>query len=182
MDRITYLLGLSLIWLWLFFSPTVALAHCPLCVAASGVLVILARVLGVSTTIVGVFIGAAAVAMGLWLSRIVPKRYLPYQSALITLAVFISVVLPLLPLASDYRSLPIFIFGSYGSWFYRTYIINKLLLGSILGGLAMIFSEPLNRWLIRLNNKKKMPFQHLLVAIGLLIVLSAFIEITGFLS
>lgn len=162
----------------MFFSPAVALAHCPLCIVASGALVAVAVRLGVSTVVVGLFVGAAAAAMGLWLARIIKKQHLPYQSALLTLLVFFSVILPLLPLAVDYQPLAVSLFGDYGGWFNRLYIINKLLLGSILGGLAMILSDPFNQWLIRLN-KKKIPFQHLIVAFGLLAVLAAIIEIAG---
>ncbi len=65
-----------------------ALAHCPLCSAATGAAVVAARFYGVNDAIVGVFIGAFTLSTGLWFSNALKKRgfVFPAQSGILSAA------------------------------------------------------------------------------------------------
>src|SRR3989338_799616 len=90
-------------------------AHCPLCVIGAGAA---ATWLGVKEIVVGLFIGAFAMAMGLWFAKIIKKKYIPYQSFIITALVFLSTIIPIIAIITsehNFYPLYIFLFGDYGS-------------------------------------------------------------------
>ena len=60
--------------------PKIALAHCPLCTVGAGALAVLAASLGISSLVVGVMIGAFALALGLWIGKMPKKKYIPSPS------------------------------------------------------------------------------------------------------
>src|SRR3990172_1231972 len=55
-----------------------ASAHCPLCVLGAGAVATTATFLGVDDIVIGVSIGAFALALGLWISNVVKKKFIPY--------------------------------------------------------------------------------------------------------
>ena len=73
------------------------LAHCPLCTAAAGVGIGVARWIGVDDSIVGLFLGAFIVSMGLWFNNLLKKRKanIPFQGFLIVFASFLLTIIPL---------------------------------------------------------------------------------------
>src|SRR3989344_9503518 len=73
-------------------------AHCPLCTLGAGAAAAGAVWLGVSKVVIGLFIGAFAMSMGMWFSKIPKKKYIPFQKTLIILAIFLTTVLPLSPI------------------------------------------------------------------------------------
>ncbi|MBI4155335.1 hypothetical protein HY498_04585 [Candidatus Woesearchaeota archaeon] len=67
----------------LFFISLISIpsvyAHCPLCTAATGAAVAVARFYGINDAIVGLFIGAFAISTGLWISNILKKRKISFS-------------------------------------------------------------------------------------------------------
>ncbi len=152
--------------------PKVALAHCPLCVVATGGLALLAASLGLSSAVVGIVSGAFAFAMGLWFARLIKRKRVPYQDWLVTALVYVTTVAPLMPLAREYKPLFIPFIGEYGT----TYAINLLLLGAALGAAVVLTAPPLSRMMTRLT-QKHIAFQQIIIMGALLITVSAIVEI-----
>jgi hypothetical protein len=170
MMKIRYLFSLPLFSIALF--PKVALAHCPLCVAATGGLALLAASLGLSSAIVGVVSGAFALAMGLWFARLIKTKRVPGQDWIVALFVYLTTVLPLIPLAREYKPLFIPFVGEYGT----TYAINLYLLGSLIGGAIILVAPSLSRTITRITGKH-VPFQQLITIGILLLLVSSAVEI-----
>lgn len=160
----------------MLFLPT-ALAMCPLCTAGAAVAAGGAVWLGVNTAVIGLFIGAAGVSMGWWLSRIIKKQYLPYQKWLIILFSFAITVLPLLPLMTPLYPFYISIAGDYGSLLNRTYAINLFFAGSILGGLIISSTPWLSSKITRLRKGKQFPFQGIVLTFSLLLTIGTIIQL-----
>lgn len=167
---IQYIFASALLLLALF--PKIALAHCPLCVAATGGLALLAASLGLSSAVVGIVSGAFALAMGLWFARLIKRKRVPFQDGLVALFVYLTTVLPIMPLAKEYKPLFVSFIGEYGT----TYPINLFLFGALLGAAVVLIAPPLSRMLTRVTGKH-IDFQQL-ITIGILLVLvSTVIEI-----
>ena len=75
-----------------------AFAHCPLCTAATGGFLIVARAAGVSDLIIGTLAGGFAVSTALWFHNWLKKRnkgktHLPMQAVILTLFSLLATVL-----------------------------------------------------------------------------------------
>lgn len=151
------------------FFPKTALAHCPLCVAATGGLALLAASFGVSSAVVGIVSGSFALAMGQWFARLIAFKRLPYQDWLVALLIYLTTVLPLMPLAKEYKPFFIPFIGEYGT----TFAIHLFLIGAILGALIILVSPFLSRSFTRVTGKHVL-FQQIITA-SLLIVLASLI-------
>lgn len=162
--------------LLLLLVPKLASAHCPLCVAGAGALAILAEYFGVSTVIVGVLIGAFALALGLWLAQLVKNEYVPFQWHLLVALIFLTTVIPIMPLVQKYGALYIALWGSYGSLLNNTYVVNLFLVGVTLGAAIVAIAPYLSRALTRLRGVQ-LPYQGTGLTLGLLIVTSLIIQI-----
>lgn len=149
--------------------PSAVFAHCPLCTAGAGALAVFAASIGVPTSVVGVFVGAFALALGLWISRTVKKKYVKYQDILLTAAIFLTTVIPIMPFADEYRSFSLFIFGDYGSLLNRTYLVNNFLLGAVAGGILLLVAPPASRILTKLREGRTFPYQGLAITLIFLI-------------
>jgi len=151
--------------------PRIAFAHCPLCTVGAGLAVVFAAWIGVSVGTIGIFLGAFAVALGLWAARAIhaPWRHLAHW--IFPVLSFVLTVLPILPLAREYTSFGVYITGSYGSLLNRTYLVNILLLGSIVGGIATLIapfiSQQVTRWCDR-----RFPYQGILILFLLLLFIA----------
>lgn len=152
--------------------PTTVKAHCPLCTAGAGALAIGAAYLGVSSYIVGLMIGAFALALGLWIPRTIKKKYIPYQNQLLTLIIFVSTVLPIMPLVQHYTSFNIYWFGEYGGVFNKTYMVSRFLIGSLVGALIMFVSPNVSRTLSKLRENKTLPYQGIIITFVMLLIVS----------
>lgn len=151
-------------------------AHCPLCTmgamaAASG-----ASYLGVSNAIVGLFTGAFAVSTGWWVADRIKKKYLPHQKALLIISSFLLTIVPIVYLIMDYYPIYISWGGAYGSIFNRTYIFNKFLVGSIIGGAVLFFTPWLSKKITEWRKGKMVPYQGLSLTFLILINLALFIQ------
>ncbi|OIO81426.1 hypothetical protein AUJ84_01130 [Candidatus Pacearchaeota archaeon CG1_02_32_132] len=164
---------------FLFFLPILILtlsirvmAHCPLCTIGAGAVAVGAIWLGISKIIVALFIGAFAMSMGMWFSKIPKKRYIPFQKAIIIIVVFLSTIIPLMPIFSAIGPLYLPFIGSYGT----TYAVNYSLASTLLGGLITFTSPGLNKK-IKQKTNKRLPFQGLIVTFTLLLVSALIIQV-----
>lgn len=163
--------SISFLFLIPLFSG-IASAHCPLCVMGAGAAAAGAVWLGVSKIVVALFIGAFAMSMGMWFSRIVKKKYIPFQKSLIILLIFLTTVLPLLPLFKAVGPLYLSFIGEYGT----TYAVNYSLYTSILGGL-FVFIAPSISNKISNSRGKTIPFQGVLITFAMLIIGGVLLQI-----
>ena len=156
--------------------PKTASAHCPLCVAGAGALAVLATSLGVSSVVVGILIGAFALALGLWLAPFVKKQYIPHQKQILTLVIFLGTIIPIMPFIKDYGPLYISLGGEYGTPWHNTYPVDLFLVGTAVGAVLMLVapsvSNLLTRWL-----KRRMPYQGIVITLFLLMGASVIAQI-----
>ena len=160
----------------LILTPIVSLlllenvsAHCPLCTIGAG-----AVWLGVSKVIVALFIGAFAMSMGMWFSGIIKKKYIPFQKTIIVIVVFLTTVLPLLPIFNAVGPLYIPFVGEYG----LTYALNYSIASSLLGGAIVIISPSMSKKIKNLRGGRTIPFQGILITFSLLLITALIIQLT----
>lgn len=157
--------------------PNAASAHCPLCTAGAGALAILAASLGISSMVVGVFVGAFALALALWIAKLGKREFVPFQRELVSVLVFFGTVLPIMPLVRDYGPLYLSLGGEYGTLLHNTYTINLFVAGIPLG-MAIILAAPhVSRLLTKLRHGRAFPYQGLALTFLLLIAVSSIIEV-----
>lgn len=166
----------------ILFLPLILLvksaeAHCPLCTVGAAAAAGGAAWLGVSKIIIGVFIGAFAVSMGMWISNVI-KYKIPFKRPLLVLLSFATTILPILPIIkSEYFPVYLSLAGDYGSLLNRTYIFNLFLLGSIIGGFVVAIAPWLSKKISGFRNGKLFPYQGVLLTLVLLIITSLIIEL-----
>lgn len=156
----------------LALSPKIASAHCPLCTAGAGALAVVAAYLGISSMIVGLFIGAFALALGMWLAKLPKKKYIPYQYPILAIIIFLSTVIPIIPLVKDYAPLYVSFWGEFG----KTFAVNLFLAGLPLGVLALLSAPFLSKKISKLRGGKMIPYQGVMITIVLLIIISLVIQ------
>src|SRR3972149_10254551 len=135
MNKKFFILPVLTIFLMIFLIKSVS-AHCPLCTIGAGAAGVGAIWLGVSKVVVALFIGAFAMSMGIWFSKIPKKRYIPFQKTLIVLVIFLTTVVPLSPIFKAIGPLYLSFIGEYGT----TYAINYSLISSLFGGWVVLAS------------------------------------------
>ena len=165
----------SFIFLIPFLIESVS-AHCPLCTIGAGAAAGAAVWLGVSKVVVALFIGGFAMSMGMWFARWADKRkrIIPFQKTAIILVVFLTTVLPLIPIFTAIGPLYIPFIGQYGT----TFAFNYSLASSLLGGIITFVSPGLNKKIKERRGGKGIPFQGILLTFGLLLVASLIIQFT----
>lgn len=151
-------------------------AHCPLCTIGAGAAAAGAAWLGVDNIVIGIFLGAAALAMGLWFSRLVKKRYVPLQKWAISSFSFASIIIPVLPLMQGYSSIYISLAGGYGSLLNRTYLINLFLLGSVIGAAIVAIAPSISSAITR-KMGRTVPYQGIILTFSLLAIAAAMAEV-----
>lgn len=156
-------------------------AHCPLCTAGAVVAAAGAGYLGVNMVAIGVFIGAFAVSMGLWISKLIKKRYIPAQAALLVLISFLTTILPVMAALpnQEHEVYPLYISmaGDYGGFLNRTYLFSKVLIGGLIGGLVTLFTPMLSMLVTRARNGKMLPFQGVGITFLALIIIAAVVQV-----
>lgn len=160
----------------LLFVPQVAKAHCPLCTVGAGALAVGARYIGVNTAVVGVFIGAFALALGLWIAPLIKKQYIPYQRKIFVILIFVFTIVPIMPLIREYRSINVYLFGDYGSLLNRTYMFNLFVIGSLIGAGILYITPFVSTWIKKQRNGTLIPYQGMLITFLLLFIVSLFIQ------
>lgn len=159
--------------------PRQALAHCPLCTAGAGAAAAGAAVIGVKHVVIGLLIGAFAAALGFYLANRMKRQFIPLQKSLIVMSTFALTIIPLLPLLDSYFGFSIYLMGEYGSALNRVYVINRFLLGSILGGLVMVLIPYLSRAISKLQSDKRLPYQSLIITFTTLTILAILLQLVA---
>ncbi|HKZ33707.1 MAG TPA: rhodanese-like domain-containing protein [Candidatus Nanoarchaeia archaeon] len=147
-------------------------AHCPLCTIGAGAAGVGAMWLGVSKVVVALFIGGFAMSMGMWFSKIPKKRYIPFQKTAIVAIVFLTTIIPLMPLFKAIGPLYLSFIGEYGA----TYAVNYSLASSLFGGLLVFISPAISKKLTKARKGKTIPFQGTILTLLLLIILGILIQ------
>ncbi len=153
-----------------------ALAHCPLCTIGAGAAAAGAAGFGVDNVIIGIFLGAAALAMGLWISRLVKRKYVPFQKWAISAFSFASIIIPVLPLIKGYSSVYVSLAGGYGSLLNRTYLINSFLLGSMIGAVIVALAPSISSGITRIRGRS-VSYQGIVLTFSLLAIAAAVAEV-----
>jgi hypothetical protein len=148
-------------------------AHCPLCTIGAGAAAGAAVWLGVSKVVVALFIGAFAMSMGLWFSRIVKKKYVPFQKTLIILVVFLTTLIPLMPFFKAIGPLYIPFIGAYG----LTYAFNYSIASSLFGSLIVLSSPFASRQISKFRDGKIVPFQGVMITLLSLLIIGVIIQL-----
>lgn len=154
-----------------------ALAHCPLCTIGAGAVALGAVWLGISSFSVGIFLGAFALALGLWIGKLLKKRYISHQTLIIGLISFVTTIIPLEPLLYDNTAVFVSITGDYGTWLNSTYVIDTFLIGGVVGALIVFFSPKISQLISKARNNKIIHYQGMIVTFSLLLLVSLFYEI-----
>lgn len=160
----------------MFFSKAV-FAHCPLCTIGAGAVALGATWLGVSAFSIGIFLGAFGIAVGLWIGRLIKKKYFPHQTLLIGVISFLTTIIPLKPLFYDNSPVLIVLYGDYGTWLNTTYLIDKFIVGSIIGAVIILISPGVSKSLSKARNNKLIPFQGIIITFALLLFFSLLYEL-----
>ena len=159
-----------------------ASAHCPLCTMGAVVVAGGAAYLGVSSIVIGLFIGAFAASLGLWIARVVKKKkeYIKFQSPILFLVIYLSTILPIMPFMGGIHPLYISWFGDYGSLFNRTYLLNIFLIGAILGGSIMsIMPWVSGKITVARKGKMLFPYQGMVLTLIILLILGGILQLIG---
>ena len=151
-------------------------AHCPLCTVGAGALAIAAASLGVSTPTVGVFIGAFALAMSLWIAKLIKQKYFPHQDTVVTLLIFLSTIIPIMPLIREYREFYVSLAGEYGTVLHNTYLVNLYLLGVVAGAILLYISPTISRRVTETRGRA-IAYQGLVITFSLLLVAGLIFQI-----
>lgn len=146
--------------------PIKVYAHCPLCTAGAAGAALFAKWLGMSVLSVGVFIGAFAAALGAWVSRYFPRKY----RLLVIILSFLLTIVPLVPIMTDYSSI-------YIAMFDFTYVVNLFVAGSAIGGIVILTSPFLSKYVSKLRKGKMLPYQGILLTFAILILLALIFQI-----
>lgn len=160
----------------MFFSKAV-FAHCPLCTIGAGAVALGATWLGVSAFSIGIFLGVFGIAVGLWIGRLIRKKYFPHQTLLIGVISFLTTIIPLKPLFYDNSPVLIALYGDYGTWLNTTYLIDKFIVGSIIGAVIILISPRVSKSLSKARNNKLIPFQGIIITFALLLFISLLYEL-----
>ena len=160
-----------LIFLAIFLIRQVS-AHCPLCTIGAGAAAAGAVWLGVSKVVVALFIGAFAMSMGMWFSKLIKKKYIPFQKTIIIIVVFLTTLIPLMPLFKAIGPLYLSFIGQYG----KTYALNYSLISSLFGGFLVFISPGLSRTLTKMRKEKIIPFQGTILTLIILIIFGILIQ------
>lgn len=159
------------------FFPKVVFAHCPLCTIGAGAVALGATWLGVSAFSIGIFLGAFGIAVGLWIGRLIKKKYFPHQALIIGVISFLATIIPLKPLFFDNSPVLIALYGDYGTWLNTTYLIDKFIVGSIIGAVIILISPRVSKSISKARNNKLIPFQGIIITFALLLFFSLLYEL-----
>ncbi len=166
---------LFVITLFSLFLIEFVSAHCPLCTIGAGAAAGAAVWLGVSKVVVGLFLGAFAMSMGMWFARVLDKkkRFIPFQYSIIVILVFVLTVWPLMPIFKAIGPLYLSFIGDYG----KTYALNYSLISSLFGGGIVLLSLTTSKKITKLRKGKMIAFQGMVLTFALLIIAAIIIQL-----
>ena len=162
----------------LLLNLNIASAHCPLCTGAVAMTAMGANYYGFDLIIIGLFTGAFAISTGLWLGKKIKTEYFKFQIWTIVLLSFLLTVVPLRMLSGENIYIPLRLFGEVGSMFNKVYWMDRLLFGSILGGILSVFAFGTHVTVKKINNGNVLfPFQGIALTIGILAIASVIVQL-----
>ncbi len=141
-----------------------AMAHCPLCTAATAIVVTATRFYGVDDMIVGTFMGGFLVSTVFWTDKLLKKRnkgkeYIPFQPSII------AIVTVLLTIVTFYFA---GLVGEKNTQF-KLFGIDKILIGTLIGAGISLVAPRVNLWIRGLNGRKNyVPLQLIFLTMGML--------------
>ncbi len=150
---------LSLVILSILISPALVSAHCPLCTAAVGSGLVIARSVGIDDSVVGIWVGALIISSALWLNKFLVKRNknFKFQKGIVIVTFFLITVVP-------------FYFSNLINFQYTLFGVDRLLFGTILGCVITLASFDISKRIRNNNNKPVMPFQSISLTVAILII------------
>ncbi|MBI2657214.1 hypothetical protein HYX08_00800 [Candidatus Woesearchaeota archaeon] len=166
---------ISLLAFSIFAIPV--LAHCPLCTAGAAFVAGGAVVFGVHRMVIGVFIGAFAVSMGIWFARVINRKFVPLQKTAIVLASYFLTVLPMWPFLKDAHPLLMNLAGDYGSLLNRTYMVDYFIAGSIIGSFIVVTAPFLSEKITSVRKGRHIPYQGMALTFLLLIITGIMLQL-----
>jgi len=150
-------------FLTIILTPTLSWAFCPVCVAAVGAGLGLARWLGVDDTVTGIWIGGLLLAISGWLINLFKRKNWQFWNY--------GPILFLLTYAATL--IPLYYMDIVGHPKHTIWGIDKLIFSITLGSVTFILSELLYEWLKKKNNNKPyFPYQKIVMPIVSLAILS----------
>lgn len=156
---------LTSVFLSMLLFPQLTYAHCPLCTAATGSAVTVARWYGVDDLIFGTFLGGFVISGALWINNFLKKKkieHIPYQPTVIILFSIFSTII------AFYAT------GLLGT--HMLFGIDKIIIGTLTGIIITLLTFQLH-YILRKNNGNKnyIPFQVIILTlISLSLVASGF--------
>lgn len=157
--------------------PERVAAHCPLCVGGAGAAAALASLFGVKFGAIGVFMGAFAVALAMFIANRLPEKF-RFQNIIVGGLIYLTTLIPMYPfLKGDYTSWFISASGEYGSLLNRTYLIDLFIIGSIIGSLIVFYAMKLSALITRKRDGKQIKFQGMILTFSLLIISALIIQL-----
>ncbi|MBU2101147.1 hypothetical protein KKH05_00250 [Patescibacteria group bacterium] len=169
-------LGFFYIATLLLLIPKTASAHCPLCVVGAGALAVFASSIGVSSVVVGILIGAFALALGFWVAPMIKKEFIPYQKQILILLIYVGTIIPVMPFIKDYGPLYVSLGGEYGSLWHNTYTVDLFLFGSILGATLMFVAPFISKAITKARGRQVL-YQGIIITFSLLIITSVIFQL-----
>ena len=168
MKKTIILIPLALILLFAAAIPVHA--HCPLCTAAVGVAAVSAKYMGLDVSIVGLFVGAFGISTGIWLGKKIRKEYIKFQLPVIAILSYLLTVIPLRFISSDNIYIPLLLFGEPGSILNKIYWIDKLIFGTIIGGILTFIGYWIHNYIKKVKGKVLFPYQGIIITLSLLLL------------
>ncbi len=170
MKKITKKITLSILSVIIFMiiSAIPVHAHCPLCTGAVAAGAVTAKYLGLDISIVGLLVGAFGISTGLWFGKKIKKEFFKFQLYAVAVLSFLLTVVPLRFISTDNIYLPLLLFGEPGSILNKIYWIDKLIFGSIIGGLLTFMGYWLHNYIKKVKGKVLFPYQGIAITVGLL--------------
>ena len=167
MKRINLILGLSVSGV--FLANLVSAQVCPICVVAIGAGLGLSRWIGIDDIVSSVWIGAFLVAITSWTLSFMKKRGWNFHDdgIAVTLAYMVLTFIPL------------YYAGIVGHPLNQIWGIDKIILGSIIGGVILFLAHWLHLYLKKKNNSKSFfPYQRVAVPVVVLFLTSLVLFLT----
>ena len=144
-------------------TPSLAFAHCPLCVAGAAAGITLTRWVGVDDSITGIWIGGLLGAIAFWLCNSLGQRnkifFNRFVGLLVYILIFVSTLWSFYVFKLIIRMDSIFGF-------------DKLTFGMILGSVVFYSFDILNIFIKKKNGKRLFPYQSMVFSLGSMIIAS----------
>lgn len=138
---------------------------------ATGAAMIWAALRFADIGVVGVLVGAFGLALGIFIARVLPERYIPRQTQVFGLIAFLAIVVPFRYFVSGFNPvyIPISISGNL-------YLLEKFFLGAFLGGAVLIVAPLICRLLMSIGSSKESPLLDLVLSLGFLALAAYFFQ------